>query len=208
MHIRITIRSNAKFNNEKTFSASVNNGCIICKIVDYRGNRIVFKEWLASKAVIHENLLAQRNSSLDRKKFQSRDKPKTSTFVLNAEDLSKPKNLEWPFKDGEHPTRICEKFKSMKVIERLELVQKFALCFNCMRPGHLSKDCKSRTYSVPNGGKLQHILHSDRSMKEVAASVSDATTPVATTITQGSRTPSGEIQTEELRPKPKYPRNV
>ena len=33
-----------------------------------RGNLIIFKEWLASKAVIHENLLAQTNSSFDRNK--------------------------------------------------------------------------------------------------------------------------------------------
>ena len=49
-----------------------------------RGNLIIFKEWLASKAVIHENLLAQTNSSFDRNKFQSRIKPKTSTFASNA----------------------------------------------------------------------------------------------------------------------------
>ena len=56
-----------------------------------RGTLIVFKEWLASKAVIHENLLAQNSFvsvvcfcrltnlflSFDRNKFQSRDKPKT-----------------------------------------------------------------------------------------------------------------------------------
>ena len=38
-----------------------------------RGNLIVFKEWLASKAAIHENLLAQTSSSFDRNKFQSRE---------------------------------------------------------------------------------------------------------------------------------------
>ena len=68
-----------------------------------RGNLIVFKEWLASKAVIHENLLAQTNSSFDRNKFQSRDKTKTSTFASNAEKSSKPKNFECPLKDGQHP---------------------------------------------------------------------------------------------------------
>ena len=51
-----------------------------------RGNLIVFKEWLASKAVINENLLAQTNSSFDRNKFQSLDKSKTSTFASNAEE--------------------------------------------------------------------------------------------------------------------------
>ena len=83
-----------------------------------RGNLIVFKEWLASKAAIHENLLAQTSSSFDRNKFQSRDKPKTSTFASNAEESSKPKNFECPFKDGQHPIRTCEQFKSMKVNER------------------------------------------------------------------------------------------
>ena len=61
-----------------------------------RGNQIVFQEWLASKAVIHENLLAQTNSSFDSSRFQSRDKPKTSAFTSNAEESSKPKNFECP----------------------------------------------------------------------------------------------------------------
>ena len=78
-----------------------------------RGNLIVFKEWLASKAVIPENLLGQTNSSFDRNKFQSRDKTKTSTFVSDAEELSKPKNFECPFKDG-HPIWTCEKLKQSK----------------------------------------------------------------------------------------------
>ena len=118
-----------------------------------RGNLIVFKEWLASKAAIHENLLAQTSSSFDRNKFQSRDKPKTSTFASNAEESSKPKNFECPFKGGQHPIWTCEKFKSMKVNERREHVQKFRLCFNCLKPGHMSKECRSRTCSIPSCGR-------------------------------------------------------
>ena len=87
-----------------------------------RGNLIFFREWLASKAVIHESLLAQTNSSFDRNKFQSRDKPKTSTFASNAEESSKSKKLECPLKDGQHPIWSCEKFKSLKVNDRRENV--------------------------------------------------------------------------------------
>ena len=61
-----------------------------------RGNLIIFKEWFASKTVIHENLSAQTHSSFDRNKFQSRDKPKTSTFASNADESSKLKNFEYP----------------------------------------------------------------------------------------------------------------
>ena len=151
-----------------------------------RGNPIVFKEWLASRAAIHENLLAQTSSSFDRNKFQSRDKPMTSTFASNAEELSKPKNFECPFKDGQHPIWTCEKFKSMKVNERREHIQKLPLCFNCLKPGHMSKDCRSRICSVPNCGRRHNrLLHSDLPKTETTKSVSDATTAVATNITQG-----------------------
>ena len=136
-----------------------------------RGNLNIFKEWLASKAAIHENLLAQTNSSFDRNKFQSRDKPKTSTFASNAEESSKPKNFECPFKDGQHPIWTCEKFR---------------LCFNCLKPGHMSKDCRSRTCSVPSCGRRHNrLLHSELPKKESKKNVSDATTAVATNITQG-----------------------
>ena len=151
-----------------------------------RGNRNVFKEWLASKAAIHENLLAQTSSSFDRNKFQSRDKPKTSTFASNAEESRKPKSFEIPFKDGQQLIWICEKFKSMKVNERREHVQKLRLLFNCLKPGHISKDCKSWICSVPSCGRRHNrLLHSDLLKKETTKNVSDATTAVATNITQG-----------------------
>ena len=50
----------------------------------------------------------------------------------------------------------------------------------------MSKDCKSRTCSVPNCGKRHSgLLHIDPAKKETTASVSDAITAVATHITQG-----------------------
>ena len=144
-------------------------------------NLIVFKDWLESTAFIHEDLLAQTSS-----KFQSREKPKTSTFASNAEDSTKPKNLECPFIDGQHAIWNCENFKSMKLNERREQVHNLRLCFNCLRPGNRSTDCRSRTCSVPNC-RRQHnkLLHSDFSKKETTTNVSDATTALATNITQG-----------------------
>ena len=82
---------------------------------------------------------------------------------------------------GQHP-----KFKSLKVNERREHVQKFRLCFNCLKPGHMSKDCKSRTCSVPSCGRQHNrLLHSELPKQETTKNISDATTAVATNITQG-----------------------
>ena len=79
-----------------------------------RGNSTIFKWWLPSKAVIHENVLAHTSSSFDRNRLQSRDKPKTSTFASKAEESSKSINFESPFKGGQSPIWTCEKFKSMR----------------------------------------------------------------------------------------------
>ena len=144
-------------------------------------NLIVSNDWLESTAFIHEDLLAQTNP-----KFKNRKKPKTSTFASNADDTTKPRNSNCPLKDGLHAIWSCEKFKSMKLNARREHVQNFRLCFNCLRPSYRSKNCKCRTCSVPNCGRRHNkFLHSDFLKKEATTSASEATTAVATMITQG-----------------------
>ena len=97
-----------------------------------------------------------------------------------------PKNFEYPFKDGQHPIWTCEKFESMKVNERREHVQNLRLCFNCLKPGQMSKDCRNRTCSVPSCRRRHNrFLHSELPKKETTKIVSDATNAVATNITQG-----------------------
>ena len=79
----------------------------------------------------------------------------------------------------------CEKFKSMNVNERREQFLNFRLCFNCLRPGHMSKDCKSRTCSAPSCGRRHNrLLHSDLPKNETTKKILDATTVVATNITK------------------------
>ena len=112
-------------------------------------------------------------------KFRNREKPKASTFASNVDNSVRPKNSKRSFKDGQHAIWSCEKFKSMK--ERREHVQKFRLRFNCLRPGHRSKDCKSRTCSMYDNNKF---LHWDFSMREAATGDPDSTTALARNITQ------------------------
>ena len=65
-------------------------------------------------------------------------------------------------------------------------MQKFRLCFNCLRPSHMLTECKGRTCSVPNCGRQQNrLLHSNLSKNDATKNVSDATTAVATNITHG-----------------------
>ena len=74
----------------------------------------------------------------------------------------------------------------MKVNEQREQVQKFRLCFNYLGPGHMSKDCKSRTCGVLSYGRRHNrLLHSELLKKDTTKNVSDATSALATNITQG-----------------------
>ena len=74
----------------------------------------------------------------------------------------------------------------MKVNERREHVQNVRLCFNCLRPGHMSKNCKIGTCNVSSCGRQHNkLLHSNLPKKDTTRNVSDATTAVATKITQG-----------------------
>ena len=108
-------------------------------------------------------------------KFKNRDNTKTSTLASKADDSTKPKNSECPFKDGQHAIWMCEKFNSIELNERREHVQKFRLCLDCLRAGHRSKDCKSRTCTVPNCGRQHNkLLHSDFSKKKAITGASDA----------------------------------
>ena len=118
--------------------------------------------------------------------FNAEKKTKKGTFASTAEDSTQPKNSECPLKDRQHAIWSCEKFKSMQLIERWEHVQKFRLCFNCLRPCHPLRHCKTRNRSVLNYGRRHNRrLHTDFSKRETTTEASDAMKAVATIIPQG-----------------------
>ena len=88
---------------------------------------IIFKKWLASKELITENMLAWINSSVNRNKIRSYEKPKTTNFASNAEESSEAKNHKRPLKDGQTFSWTSEKFKSMKVYGRRDYKQKYGM---------------------------------------------------------------------------------
>ncbi|XP_071057598.1 uncharacterized protein [Onthophagus taurus] len=63
--------------------------------------------------------------------------------------------------EGNHSAFQCEQFKVLSAEERIELVKQKGLCFNCLRAGHTSQQCKSRTCQRCN--KHHHtLLHKEK----------------------------------------------
>ena len=60
---------------------------------------------------------------------------------------------------GGHRIYSCNKFRSLGVPERKTTVQTKKLCFNCLRSGHNSRDCRSESRCHSCNGNHHTLLH-------------------------------------------------
>ena len=79
--------------------------------------------------------------------------------------------------DMPHPIEKCERFKIIGVVERANLVKTNRSCFNCLRVGHRSKDCKKEPCGEGScKGRHHRLLHGalrifDSNISQKASSV-------------------------------------
>ncbi len=60
-----------------------------------------------------------------------------------------------------HPLYFCNGFKQMDVSNRKKHVSSSNCCFNCLTPGHSTKQCHSRKVCQICSGKHHSLLHTD-----------------------------------------------
>jgi len=63
---------------------------------------------------------------------------------------------------GDHMPFKCTAFGSMTAPERLEMVKKSHLCFNCLRPGHSSSSCSIKGTCQKCQRKHHTLIHQER----------------------------------------------
>ena len=66
-------------------------------------------------------------------------------------------------KEATYKLYWCSKFKDLDVKDRLGVVSRNRLCFNCFNPNHRTKECKLTSYCSKPGCKFRHsrLLHAD-----------------------------------------------
>ena len=61
-----------------------------------------------------------------------------------------------------HDLHVCRKFMEKVVAERVKFIQTKRLCFGCLKTGHHSKACESRSVCETCKRKHPTCLHKDR----------------------------------------------
>ena len=60
---------------------------------------------------------------------------------------------------GNHPVAKCIKLSSASLDEKYDIVRSKRLCFRCLKPGHLSRDCQSRSNCRDCNNRHHTLLH-------------------------------------------------
>ncbi|XP_058456726.1 uncharacterized protein LOC131434098 [Malaya genurostris] len=64
--------------------------------------------------------------------------------------------------NGDHLIYKCNDFRKLELSDRYSQVKKSGLCFNCLRRGHRTTDCKSEQSCKTCGRKHHSLLHTEK----------------------------------------------
>ena len=141
---------------------------------------------------------SSQTSALDSERATTTSKSKSAKSVN-----TQPPNMVYscPCCKENHFITRCERFRAMKVKDRVSFVQSKHLCFLCLKPNHNSREC-TRTFVCDINGcgkKHNRFLHLPRSgddSQEPSAALNDGNTQVKTTTSVNcnySKLNSGKI---------------
>ena len=106
-----------------------------------------------SKPTQRENPTSQRNRNFSAKTFTTSTSEKTSVVCVFC-------------KNKGHTLHRCRKIMERPIEERVKIVQLERLCFGCLKTGHNSKACTSRSVCDSCGKRHPTCLHQNREKKD------------------------------------------
>ena len=111
-------------------------------------------------------------------------------FSDNKSNTSKSLISPCPLCQQQHTLFSCTKFKSLTVPKRVDYVKSANLCYLCLEPNHLSKDCTRKYTCSVCSGRHSKFIHLDQFPRVDGASMSDNSVSLpatpATTFRHGS----------------------
>ena len=156
-----------------------------------------FCNWLKGQADIYDDCYVKTSNfkfpfhPFKNKGRQGGTNERQSTFFGNFSHRNK-QTKSCLMGDGQlHNLSACPKFKALSVEERLKEVQKYKLCFCCLRSDHWVTSCRNLKQCGVNGCTRPHnaLLHA---LKDEPPEVNDVTAAATGQTLQGAVTSSTE----------------
>ncbi|XP_070854717.1 uncharacterized protein [Drosophila suzukii] len=101
--------------------------------------------------------LSKSESDIDSKVGPQHGKAKRSSHVL----VSTEANTCVKCNSKEHKIYACSKFGELSIEHRRTFVKAKSLCFNCLKPGHVSRKCESKFTCKFCHNRHHSLLHAD-----------------------------------------------
>ena len=87
----------------------------------------------------------------------------------SREESQGPTSLQCHMCGGQHFLVRCDRFKALKVIDRLSFIKTKRLCINCLSNKHFANECTSKFKCRVCSGKHHTFLHIERSNESFVA---------------------------------------
>ena len=114
-------------------------------------NMLHFQKWFRDCILIRKEACWPTQQRKKTSTPGSKDTPKLSAGTFSE----KPGSC--PLCKGSHYLGRCDKYTPLTEVEKLQIVQRLKVCFNCIKPGHPLKDCTSEiTCKAADCGEKHH----------------------------------------------------
>ncbi|XP_062705646.1 uncharacterized protein LOC115265199 [Aedes albopictus] len=127
----------------------------------------------------------------------TKPKGKLEQRNLPAKNFVQVAQERCPCCGSDHAIYKCEEFRRMCVSDRYNKVKTGGLCFNCLRRGHRTVDCKSEQSCKTCRRKHHSLLHEDKAMAKKEPPT-QAPTVAATGDGQSTDQPQGSVNCSQV----------
>ena len=171
--------------------------------VNRRPNAVTYEKLIAflqesartQKTIELTNSQEERHS--DRRRYDGHMRPRsTQAQPRSSKVLAVTNHLnKCPSCGEQHLVDQCAKFKCLNSTERKQVIRSAQLCYNCLSPGHFSRDCVPRARCVKCGQPHHTLMHDDGSRKRKTSSDRPDGGPTKrrpyASVTEATKSPEG-----------------
>ena len=147
-----------------------------------RPNVVMLRDWLTDQALANKKPgittpALQKEPRSDNRNGPSRLSGRLKRTVTKTVPTEKP---VYPRCKENHNVEDCSEFKNITMTDRIALLKKTGVCFYCLKPGHITKDCwRARRCSINDCTRYHHPLLHEQPSLDITDQTENITTRVA-----------------------------